>query len=181
MANEAPAPVPSTRPRRRPYRWILDVLIAIILVVGISAYQQRHLLGTGERAPSFDLQALDGTRASLEDLAGKVVLLHFFATWCTVCRQEHAALNALNEQLAEDVAVLSVVVDTDDRAALQSYVQREALEYPVLLADEATLAAYRIRSYPTNYYLDRRGAIRGRSVGLSTRWAMRLRLMLARW
>src|SRR5262245_13920465 len=57
--------------------------------------------------PDFSLPDLDGAQSRLSGHAGRVVLVHFFATWCEPCREELASLRALVERVpAERLTVL---------------------------------------------------------------------------
>lgn len=48
-----------------------------------------YIVKTGDLAPAdFELQLTDGTKTSLKQLAGKIVILQFTASWCSVCREE---------------------------------------------------------------------------------------------
>jgi thiol-disulfide isomerase/thioredoxin len=183
---EASAVDPTPRDAPKPERWrsarrtVLEVIAFVGMFIAILAYQERNLLSKHALAPGFSLESLDGRTVSLEDYRGKRVLVHFWATWCGVCRQELSALNAVERDLGPDEALLTVVADSGDPAQVRDFVSKEGIRYPVLLADSATLRAYRIGMFPTNYFLDAEGRISGHTVGMSTRWSFRARLALAR-
>jgi thiol-disulfide isomerase/thioredoxin len=115
----------------------------------------------------------------LESLRGKRVLLHFWATWCGVCRREHAALNAVQASLDEDEALLTIVADAQDVEAVQQVAREEGIAYPILLGTEDVIADYRVDAFPTNYYVDREGKVASSTVGMSNRLAMWLRMALS--
>jgi hypothetical protein len=92
---------------------------------------------------------------------------------------EFGSLNALAASLPDDALLVSVVVDADDPKALRRFVREHGIGYKVLLADRDTLQRFGVSAFPTNYYLDEQGRIRDVTVGMSTRWAMQLRLWLA--
>jgi thiol-disulfide isomerase/thioredoxin len=117
---------------------------------------------------------------SLESLRGKRVLVHLWATWCGVCRMELGALEAVHAGLGPDEALVSIVADAEDRTAVAAFVKEHGIRYPVLLGTDEVLRAFRVTAFPTNYYLDGSGAIRGATVGMSTRLSMKVRLALAR-
>jgi peroxiredoxin len=63
----------------------------------------------GGTAPNFTSVDLSGKKVSLSDFSARPVLLTFWATWCTVCRQELPALQVLQEQYRSDgLAVLAM-------------------------------------------------------------------------
>ena len=157
------------------------VLLAAWLAVG--AFQtRRHLASSAAPAPAFELTSLDGRRVSLERFRGRRVLVHFFATWCGVCKLELPSLRSLHDSIANDgdAVLLAVVEDSDDVAAVRRFARDHDLRYPILLGSDAVIAAYRVGAYPTNYYLRPDGSISSSSVGLSTRIGMSARLALAR-
>ncbi len=47
-----------------------------------------YIVKIGQQAPDFTMQLTDGTSVTLSDLKGKVVMLQFTASWCSVCRKE---------------------------------------------------------------------------------------------
>ncbi|HVW28231.1 MAG TPA: TlpA disulfide reductase family protein [Polyangiaceae bacterium] len=184
--SDAPEPEASTAvdaskdaPRSRfasARRWLVEIGVVVGLYLALTAYQERHLLGTHSAAPSFDLVTLDGARVSLESLRGKRVALHFWAMWCGVCRREEGALNAVEKTLDRDEAVYAVVADSDDVEKVRDYVAREHIDYPVLLGNGDVLAAYHVEAFPTTYYLDGTGRIGSHTVGMATRYSIRARL-----
>lgn len=149
------------------------------LILALGAVQTRKHL-RGMVAPDFSLTDLSGRRVLLSDYRHKKVLLHFFATWCGVCRLELSSVEGLYQNLDANEALLAVVEDSDDVEAVRRFAREHELSYPILLGSPESLRAYRVQAFPTNYYLNGDGTIDGSSVGLSTRIGMALRLWLAR-
>lgn len=167
--------------RRRLLGYAAQAALLGLVYVGISSWQTRgHLARDAEVAPDFKLQDLSGGSLRLSDLRGKSVVLHFWATWCGVCKLEIGALNALFQSLKPDQVLVSVVADSDDAAHVQAFVRDRGIRYPVLLADAGILQAYAVGAFPTTYFLTPDGKIESTTVGLSNRFAYRARLGCAR-
>jgi peroxiredoxin len=158
----------------------LQVLAVVLLWVALSAYQtRRHVGGDGISAPAFTLVDLSGRRVSLADHRHKKVVLHFFATWCGVCKVELPSVRSLSKSLDDDEVLLAIAADSDDPEALRRFAREHALEYPILLADDDVLRAYGVDKFPTNYYVNGDGSVSSSAVGLSTLVGMKLRLFAA--
>jgi peroxiredoxin len=170
----------ATRVSRRTRRWLLEAAILVGVYLAITTWQERRLVRTNATAPNFTLEALDGSTVSLESLRGKRVLVHFWATWCGVCRREFGTLNAVNRKLSSDEALVTVVADSDDRERVRSFVAEHGIEYPVLLGTDAVLRAFHVDMFPTNYYVDGAGTITSHTIGMSTRFALASRLGCAK-
>ena len=54
----------------------------------VTADERGYIVTTGQQAPDFTIEYLDGKKVTLSSLRGKVVMLQFTASWCSVCRQE---------------------------------------------------------------------------------------------
>jgi peroxiredoxin len=171
------APVPSWRRR---LRVVVEIGLFLGVYFAMSTFQERHLLATDSFPPNFTLASLDGSQVSLDSLHGKRVVLHFWATWCGVCRQEFGTLNAIRRNLAPDEAIVTVVVDGEDRERIRDFVAKEHIQYPVLLGNEDVVSAFRVAAFPTNYFLSKAGRITGHTVGMSTRVSLAAHLALAR-
>jgi thiol-disulfide isomerase/thioredoxin len=168
---------PKPRKRRRWLRWSVEAALFVGVWFGLQAWMRRNLLpADGRPAPAVTLRHLDGRPATLADYRGEAVQLHFWATWCGVCRMEHGALNAVHEGLAPGQRLISVVADGDDLDHLRKYLAEHDVRYPVLIADQAALAAFGVSSFPTNFYLSPEGNLSAHDIGWSTRWGMRARL-----
>lgn len=108
----------------------------------------------GAAPPSFSLDDLAGHRRDLRAFHGKVVLVHFFATWCEPCVAELAALQALARRTRDRLAVLAVdVAEVDLR--LRAFFEKHPVDFPVLLdRDRAVTRAWGVSSLPTTVVLD---------------------------
>ncbi len=173
----ATSPVEVVRPRplaKRVRRWLLEAGVALLVYLGMSGYQGRHLLSSLSPAPAFSVQSLDGHNVTLESFRGKRVILHFWATWCAVCRREFSMLNSLARELPDNTALLTLVA-ADDADAVRSLAQEHKLEYPIAIASDELVRRFKVHAFPTNYFLDEEGRITSSSVGMSAGWAMRAR------
>lgn len=180
---QQPADSSSRRSRwRRAVSLVLQIGAALILFALIQGRQTRGLLDTGpdRKAPAFVLMDVHGRRVSLEDYAGKSVLLHFWATWCGVCRQEFGALRRLAKALKPEQALLTIVADSGNRSQLSRLIEQEKLDYPILLGNADVLSKYKVSAFPTNYYITPTGSISQATVGMSTRFGMSTRLGCAK-
>jgi thiol-disulfide isomerase/thioredoxin len=109
-------------------------------------------------APPFAVEDLAGHRLRSSDLAGKVVVIDFWATWCSPCLRELPQLVEYHRRLEgrANVALLSFDV-TDERKDLEAFVKENQVPFPVYLGD-SLIGGYQLVSFPTKVVLDMRGA-----------------------
>ncbi len=90
--------------------------------------------------PSFDLQDVrNGRTVNSGVFKGKVLLLTFFATWCRPCLEEVPSLVKLHTDLADaGFSVVGMSVDQQGPAVVAKFVEKKAINYPVLLAQAKT-------------------------------------------
>ncbi len=165
---------------RRVRRYALEALAVVVIFLLASHFQTRRLLPGGAPAPELTLRDLDGNVVRLADFRGKRVLLHFWATWCGVCAQEVGALNSAFAALDEDEALVTVVADGDDEAAVRAFMAERGVRYPVLLGNDAVVREFHVSAFPTNYYVTADGRVDSTTVGMSSRWGMQSRLGCAK-
>jgi cytochrome c biogenesis protein CcmG/thiol:disulfide interchange protein DsbE len=154
---------------------VLGVAVAVLAVAVLLGFGLRHrdALTTSpvaqRPAPSFTLPGLDGRREStvrLSALRGHVVVVNFWASWCTECHTEQAALNRTWEQF-RDAGVVLVGIDFQDATGdAQEYVATSGATYPMVVdTKSATALAYGLRGVPETYVIDQRGQIVDRVIG----------------
>jgi thiol-disulfide isomerase/thioredoxin len=112
-----------------------------------------------ELFPGFALPDLQGKEVSLEDLAGKVILVVFWATWCPPCVAEVPVLNELQETYAEQgLEVVAIAVDPRESVEkIEKFVDEKDVTYTVLKGAKDTGRRYQVRGIPTTYLIGRNG------------------------
>ena len=148
------------------------ILIAAVGLFLLFLFAKEGSRGTkiiheSDRAPEFRLQALDGRAVSLADFRGKVVMVHFWATWCPPCVEEMPTLEKLYRSLGStDFEILAVSVDEGGAGAVAEFMQRNGLSLHVLLDPGGSVAGhYGTFKFPETYIVDRGGAVKYKAIG----------------
>jgi thiol-disulfide isomerase/thioredoxin len=120
----------------------------------------------GGLAPEFEASSVAGEKFLMRESRGRVVLLNFWATWCEPCRAEMPLLETRFGHEAPS-GVLIVGIDSDDTPAqVGAYGDALKLTFPLLLDPGGEVQArYRVRGYPTTFFVDEAGVIRHVHVG----------------
>ena len=112
-------------------------MAAAFLAAPAAADAQR---GVGAAAPDFGLPAIEGPPVQLSQLRGRVVVIHFAATWCPFCNAELPHLVAL-DQAYKGRGVQVVLVDIkESKRVVGRWVSKGGVTFPVLLDGDGTVA-----------------------------------------
>ena len=122
----------------------------------------QNLLVDINKVPDFSLYSSDGDLYNMRSLEGKVVLLNFWATWCSPCRAEIPDLNEIKQKYNEDDFIILGISITDTKNALIDFDELYAVDYPLLFGSpeelqEITISYGNIYSVPTSILVDKRG------------------------
>lgn len=154
--------------------FFIQLFLILLVFFAVQAWQSRH--APRGAAPPVTGQLLDGRTVSLADYRGQPVLLHFWASWCSICRFEQGSIEAI----AKDYPVLTVASQSGDVEAVQAYVNEQGINAPVLVDEDGELGRlYGVRGFPASYVIDAQGQIFDVEVGYSSEWGLRARLLLA--
>lgn len=122
--------------------------------------------GRNEPVPDFQLKTFDGKTVSRDSLAGKVVLIDFWASWCPPCRNDSAYIQSLLDSFPDGRFVLLQVACDRKRDDLMSYLDGHPLKGIEGYDDERVLQnTFHISMYPTYILFDRNGTVRLRVKG----------------
>ena len=160
--------------KSRLFRWLVQLLLIVAIVAGIQHWRTRDA-ATGP-APAVKAFTIDGKPFELS-AAQRPVLVHFWATWCPVCRVEQGAINAL----AREHSVITVALSSGTDAEIADYLDNHGLRFEVINDHEGAIAAqWGVVGVPTSFIVDAAGTIRFVTSGYTTGPGLRARMWLAR-
>ena len=161
--------------RPSPWRgWVLNLLLVVLVFVAVQWWRARPL-ASGE-APPLSGTTLSGESFDLRDLRGEPVLVHFWASWCPVCKLEQSAIDSI----ARDHRVIAVAMQSGGAAEVRRYLAEQKLGFPVLVDRDGILASqWGVPAVPASLVIDREGRVAYSTLGLSTEPGLRARLWAA--
>lgn len=157
----------------------------------VQADQARIGLNRGERPYDLAFRNAAGKPMVLSDLRGKVVVLHFWGSWCTPCRKEMPELQQLHRSLGKSSGILMVLLQVQEGSDVsRDWARQQHLDLPLfdsganMGADTLTLANGKkihdrdiAPAFPTTYILDKHGIVVFSSIGPVSRWSQYLPLL----
>ncbi len=158
-----------------PYFTLAQLVRYEHVVVSLDAPQFREamakLAADDERRQHLDftLEDLDGKQWDLRELAGKVVLVNFWATWCPPCRKEMPDLDTLYREYRGKGLVILAVSD-EERSKVAPFLAEHPVSYPVLLDPGRKVNdEFIVRGIPKSFVYDRAGHLAAESIDMRTR------------
>lgn len=179
MSSDLPQENLTQQPKSKMSRiWLrrgLEVLFFIVLIMGVRAWQQRDIVKG--MAPPLSGLLLDGKPFVLAARPAQPVLVHFWATWCPICKAEQGSI----ESLAHDNPnIITVAMQSGNSVAVQQYMREHEASFPVVNdADNKISERWGVQAVPASFIIDADGKIRYVEVGYTTGLGLRLRLWLA--
>jgi peroxiredoxin len=140
--------------------------LAVLLVAGL-AQPAAAILQKGQQAPQIKVTTTSGQPVTLANYKGYVLIMDFFATWCTPCRESIPHLTDLQRKYGKQgLQILGMSVDDEaDKLLLKSFCSEKNITYPVALANEDLQADYGLRSVPTLFIISKKGIVAEKYMG----------------
>jgi len=132
--------------------------VALVLAMPLSAHA---ILGKGDPAPPIKVVTTASQNVTLANYKGYVLVMDFFATWCSPCRKSIPHLVALNGKYnKQGLQILGLSADEEvDKDAVKEFMAEKKITYPVAMASEDLLADYGVRSLPTLFVINKKGVV----------------------
>ncbi len=146
-----------------PLRRRLGAALLLVALGAVSAARAQT-----ETAPALALTTLAGQSIRLNDLRGKVVLVTFWATSCSICLSEMPDLVRIYRQYRRrGLEVIAVAMPYDENDAIRQYVARQGLPFPVVWdrTGEIGRSFQEVIGTPTTFVIDPRGRLISKTTG----------------
>ena len=142
---------------------VAAALVVCFLLPGLAAGLQR-----GQSAPPLQVTSVSGQHITNANYGGYVLLVQFFATWCSPCREAIPVIVKLNNKYGKQgFQVLGLSIDEKGDRVVKAFVAEKKINYPVALASDELQAAFGVRSVPTLFLINRKGQVIEKFMGMS--------------
>ena len=130
----------------------------------VKVYEHDYIVKVGDVAPDFTLDLIDGTKFTLSEQRGKVVMLQFTAGWCGVCRKEMPFIESdIWQRHKENSNFVLVGIDREEaKEDILPFIEKVGTTYPIAMDTNADVfASYALRNsgITRNVLIDRDGKI----------------------
>ena len=134
--------------------------LGAVLPVAAQGYQVRAW-PAGQSVPEFAARDMSGHLWRLRDLKGRAVLINFWASWCEPCLNEMPSLQTVAELYGPDKLLVLAVNFKQSNPTIQNFVQKTALQLPVLPDPQGVLARqWGVKAFPTTVLVAADGKVR---------------------
>jgi cytochrome c biogenesis protein CcmG, thiol:disulfide interchange protein DsbE len=140
---------------------IIVVLSFFLIFSSFTTDSAEAALKGGDALPKITLPDLKGTKVTLpDDFKGKVLVIHFWASWCPYCVKEIRAIEALHKKYGEkDMVPFSINVG-ESREVIDKYLASLEFSYTILLDPDLRVAKqYGVTGVPMTLVADRNGVL----------------------
>lgn len=109
----------------------------------------------GTPAPDFTLHSLKGEKITLSQLRGKKIVLNFWATWCSHCRQEMPYFQEAFEEKGNQIKFIAINLG-EPKDKVKAFVRVKGLDFTILTGEKAqgVAEAYNVRYIPVTFFID---------------------------
>jgi cytochrome c biogenesis protein CcmG/thiol:disulfide interchange protein DsbE len=136
---------------------------------GLRQVTEQNSANVGQPAPDFQLETIDGGSVRLSDFRGRPVVLNFWASWCTPCREEFPLFRSTLARADGQFAMVGV--DTGDlRGDAREFARQQHATWPNGFDNGNTVArGYGVDPLPQTFFIDADGTIKAHVIRGVTR------------
>lgn len=138
----------------------LMTLAIVFTIYSNLTKEKNEILQVGDKAPDFALVDMKGEKHQLSDYKGQGVFLNFWGTWCKPCEREFPLMDKHYQEYKEKGLEILAVNIGESNFAVQKYVDRKSLGFPVLIDNnKSVMETYNINPLPTTLLINPEGII----------------------
>lgn len=116
-------------------------------------------------AADFTVYDMNGNAVKLSDMAGKVIVVNYWATWCTYCKMEMPEFQEMYDKYGDEV-VFMMINYQESKSVVKSYIDKEGYSFPVYMDTSGLAAAlYGVTAFPTTYFFSEDGSFTAYATG----------------
>jgi thiol-disulfide isomerase/thioredoxin len=154
---------------------VIQILLFVLLIAGIRFWQQRDMVSGA--APVLQGVTLAGQPYTLPVHPDRPVLVHFWASWCPICRTEQSSIADIAKEYPN---AITVAMQSGKSDAVTSHMHEQGITFPVVNDPDGSIArAWGVHAVPVSFIIAPDGKIHFVEVGYTTGIGLRLRLWLA--
>ncbi len=150
-------------------RYIVTAVAVVLASFALPATSPADLTPPNARkaVPSFSLIDSQGTPIKLSAYKGRVVLLDFWATWCTGCKVEIPwYMEFLDKYKDRGLSAVGVAMDEDGWTSVRPFLEEHKINYPIVIGSEDLGKRFGVNAMPVTLLIDRSGKIAEAHVGM---------------
>ncbi len=146
----------------------MNKLSCLIFAICLCLSSYQSIAASGQLKPykgnltqnELKLPDMQGKVHTLNDYKGNIVLVQFWATYCTPCRQEMPTMNKLIKKMQGKPFKIITVNMAESREEVADFIKQVPVDFPVLLdSDGSTVGKWKVFAAPANFILDKKGNI----------------------
>lgn len=162
-------------------KWNVKKIVKEIIVASVVIFILTNIISY-IRKPELDSNHLPKLKETLlngetfRKAEGKPLVIHFWASWCKVCKLEAANIQSVSEKYE----VLTIAVKSGDNAAVKAYMKERGLTFKVVNDIDGIWAKkFKVQVFPTTFIYDSRGELKFTEVGYTTTAGLLARMVMA--
>jgi len=153
---------------------IISTLLLLFIVSIVINYIRKPEVN--ENIYSLKLSDIHNNSIAMYKYKKEPLVLHFWATWCPICKLEASNIEALSKKYN----VISIAVNSGSNEKIRLFMKEHNLSYKVINDSDGALAKkFGIEAYPTTLIYDKNGKLKFSEVGYSTTLGLQARIALS--
>ncbi len=153
---------------------VSTLLIVFVLSLVVNYFRAPKL--DSNTLPSIEARLINGSEWSSKDTQ-KPLVVHFWATWCKVCKLEASNIDAL----AKEANVITIAVNSGTNQEIKAFMDERKLSYKVINDESGALSrAFKIEAFPTTFIFNSKGELSFTETGYTTTAGLKARLVLVK-
>jgi thiol-disulfide isomerase/thioredoxin len=162
--------------RHRWFRLAVEIISILLLLLAVRAWMQRGMVDGV--VPELEGRLLNEEYYSLLADNRRPLLVHFWASWCPVCKLEQESIQAISD----DHPVITIAMQSGEASQVAKYMQQQRLRFSVINDPNGMLSRrFGVRAVPSSFIVADNNTIVFRETGYTTGIGLRLRLWLAQY